>query len=93
MPPRSYRIAALRPAGGELLVEFHEGDASATYNLPAPARPQDLHRHIMRHWPRDYFQNTRNLARLALWQDPTALKSVEVTSADVEVFQLEDTDE
>lgn len=93
MPSRSYRIAALRPAGGELLVEYREGEGVTTLNLPAPERPNELHRHIMRHWPRAHFRNTRNLARLALWRESSAFEPVEVTSIDVDMFQLEDTDE
>jgi hypothetical protein len=90
MPPRRYEIVSIRPTACELLVRYVEADHEITLNLTPPVTAKDLHRHVLRHWPRQQFTTMRILKDLV---DAKLPKEVRISAAEVEIFGLEDIDE
>lgn len=90
MTPRRYEIISIRPAACELLVRYVEAEHEIILNLTPPATAKDLHRHVLRHWPRHQFTAMRVLTDLA---DAKVRKSANISAAEVETFGLEDVDE
>jgi hypothetical protein len=88
--PRRYEIVSIRPAAGEFLVRYIEAGHEVTLNLSPPTTIKEVHRHVLRHWPRLQFQAMRALENLV---DADTLKAFEVSASDVEMFGLEDIDE
>jgi hypothetical protein len=87
---RRYEITALRPHAGELVISYVEGDREVTLNLPPPHSVKDMHRHILRHWPRERFREMRILQDVA---EAGVTVRAEVSDAEVEAFCLEEIDE
>lgn len=87
---RRYEIVSIRPAAGEFLVRYFEAEREVTLNLSPPTTRKDLHRHVLRHWPRLQFRAMQALENLASTDMPRAF---EVSASDVEMFGLEDIDE
>jgi hypothetical protein len=90
MLPRRYEIASIRPAASEFLVRYIEAEHEVTLNLSPPPTIKELHRHVLRHWPRLQFRAMRALENLANASTP---RTSEVSASDVEMFSLEDIDE
>jgi hypothetical protein len=90
MRPRRYEIVSIRPAASEFLVRYIEAGHEVTLNLSPPTTTKELHRHVLRHWPRLQFRSMQALETLANTNMPRAF---EVSASDVEMFGLEDIDE
>jgi hypothetical protein len=90
MLSRRYEIISIRPSAGELLIRYVEADHDIVLNLASPADERDLHRHILRHWPRDRFRAMRTLTDLAR---ANLGRTVKISAAEVEMFGLEEIDE
>jgi hypothetical protein len=88
--PRRYEIVSIRSAASEFLVRYIEAGHEITLNLSPPSTPKELHRHVLRHWPRLQFRAMQTLENLVDAGMPGAF---EVSASDVEMFGLEDIDE
>jgi hypothetical protein len=90
MRSRRYEIVSIRPAASEFLVRYVEAGYEITLNLSPPTAIKELHRHVLRHWPRLQFRAMQALENLVKADVPRAL---DVSASDVEMFGLEDIDE
>ena len=88
--PRRYEIVSIRPAASEFLVRYIEAGHEVTLNLPPPTTVKEVHRHVLRYWPRLQFRAMQALENLVDAGMPLAF---EVSASDVEMFGLEDVDE
>lgn len=90
MPLRRYEIISIRPAASEFLVRYIEADHEVVLNLSPPAAIKEMHRHVLRHWPRLQFRAMQALQALV---NADISRAVNVSASEVEMFGLEDIDE